>query len=89
MKTIKLSRLLLGAVLFLSAGSATLNAEGMKCGAGKCGASMKTLKVKTETMKRASKKVDDSKKSSEFESYQKWNKEYSKDEPQRGTISTH
>ena len=89
MKTIKLSRLLLGAVLFLSVGSTTLNAEGMKCGAGKCGASMKTPKVKTETMKRASKKVDDSKKSSEFESYQKWNKEYSKDEHQRGMISTH
>ena len=44
MKVLKLSTLLLGAALFLSLGSSTLNA-GMKCGAGKCGAAMKAPKT--------------------------------------------
>jgi uncharacterized low-complexity protein len=37
MKALKLSALLLGAILFLGLGSSTLSAEGMKCGSGKCG----------------------------------------------------
>ena len=37
MKALKLSAMLLGAALFLGLGSTTLSAEGMKCGAGKCG----------------------------------------------------
>ncbi|MCW8896200.1 MAG: hypothetical protein OQK48_09120 [Sulfurimonas sp.] len=86
MKNIKL---LLGVVVFLGLGLVTANAQGMKCGSGKCGASMKSSKIKDETNKRDSKKVEDSKKSSEFESYQKWNKEYSKDKHERGVISTH
>jgi len=45
MKALKLSALLLGAVLFLGLGSSTLSAEGMKCGAGKCGSSMKAPKT--------------------------------------------
>jgi len=39
MKALKLSTILLGAVLFLGIGSTTLSAQ-MKCGAGKCGAAM-------------------------------------------------
>ncbi len=40
MKTLKLSALLLGAVLFVGMGATALAEEGMKCGAGKCGKSM-------------------------------------------------
>ena len=40
MKALKFSTTLLAAVLFLGLGASSLNAE-MKCGAGKCGASMK------------------------------------------------
>ena len=43
MKALKVSALLLGAILFLGLGSTTLNA-GMKCGAGKCGSTMKAPK---------------------------------------------
>ncbi len=39
MGKLKLSALLLGAVLFLGFGATSLSAE-MKCGAGKCGSSM-------------------------------------------------
>ncbi|MCF6309244.1 MAG: hypothetical protein L3J19_02035 [Sulfurimonas sp.] len=89
MKTIRLSTLFLGAVMFLGFGFTTASAEGMKCGAGKCGSSMKTPRVQAEAMKDDSKKLDTHKKSSKFESYQKWSKEYSKDKNQRGVISTH
>ena len=41
MKRLNLATLLLGAVLFLGLGATTASAEGMKCGAGKCGSSMK------------------------------------------------
>jgi len=41
MKALKLSAMLLGAALFLGLGSTTLSAEGMKCGAGKCGGAKK------------------------------------------------
>ena len=41
MKALKLSAMLLGAALFLGIGSTTLSAEGMKCGAGKCGGAKK------------------------------------------------
>lgn len=89
MKTIRLSTLLLGAVMLLGFEFTTASAEGMKCGAGKCGASMKTPKVKAEAMKDDLKKLETSKKSLEFESNEKWNKEYFKDKSQRGAISTH
>lgn len=45
MKNFKLSALLLGVALFLSIGATTASAEGMKCGAGKCGAAMMAPKV--------------------------------------------
>ena len=41
MKKLNLSALLFGATLFMAMGSTTLSAESMKCGAGKCGSSMK------------------------------------------------
>ncbi len=41
MKKLNLVALLLGAVLFLAIGATTASAQGMKCGAGKCGSSMK------------------------------------------------
>ena len=42
MKKLNLAALLLGAMLFLGLGATTASAaEGMKCGAGKCGSSMK------------------------------------------------
>lgn len=45
MGNIKLSTLFLGAFLFLSIGAGVANAEAMKCGAGKCGSSMKAPKA--------------------------------------------
>lgn len=44
MGKLKLSALLLGAALFLGFGATSLSAE-MKCGAGKCGSSMKAPKA--------------------------------------------
>lgn len=44
MKIVKISALLVGAMLFVGMGATTLSAEGMKCGAGKCGSSMKVEK---------------------------------------------
>ena len=41
MKALKLTALLLGAALFTGIGATILSAEDMKCGAGKCGSSMK------------------------------------------------
>ena len=41
MKKLSLSALLLSAGLFMAMGATTLSAEGTKCGAGKCGSSMK------------------------------------------------
>ncbi|MBU1657635.1 hypothetical protein KKG72_01105 [bacterium] len=40
MKKLNLTALLLGAALFMAVGTTTLSAEAMKCGDGKCGASM-------------------------------------------------
>ncbi len=40
MKKLNLAALLLGAGLFMTMGTTSLSAEGMKCGAGKCGSSM-------------------------------------------------
>ena len=40
MKKLNLAALLLGAALFLGFGVTTASAEGMKCGAGKCGSAM-------------------------------------------------
>ena len=40
MKKLTLSSLLLGAALFVASGTLPLSAAEMKCGAGKCGASM-------------------------------------------------
>ncbi len=40
MKKLHLTALLLGAGLFVLMGATSLSAEGMKCGAGKCGKSM-------------------------------------------------
>lgn len=40
MKKLNLTALLLSAGLFAVMGATSLSAEGMKCGAGKCGASM-------------------------------------------------
>ena len=40
MKKLNLTALLLGAGLFAVMGATSLSAEGMKCGAGKCGKSM-------------------------------------------------
>ncbi|MEA1982155.1 MAG: hypothetical protein U9N39_01320 [Campylobacterota bacterium] len=42
MGKLKLVALLLGAILFTGIGAISLSAEEMKCGAGKCGASMDT-----------------------------------------------
>jgi len=44
MGKLKLSALLLGAALFLGFGATSLSAQ-MKCGAGKCGSSMKAPKA--------------------------------------------
>jgi len=41
MKALKLTALLFSAALFTGIGATTLIAEDMKCGAGKCGSSMK------------------------------------------------
>jgi hypothetical protein len=41
MKKLNLAALLLGAGLFMAMGSISLSAADMKCGAGKCGSSMK------------------------------------------------
>ena len=46
MKKLNLTALLLGASLFMVMGTTTLSAEAMKCGAGKCGASMKAPAAK-------------------------------------------
>ncbi|MCK4738281.1 MAG: hypothetical protein KAT10_06925, partial [Sulfurimonas sp.] len=89
MKTIRLSRLFLGAVLFLSVGFTAASAEGMKCGAGKCGASMKTPKVKDESTKWDSKKYDANKVTPKVYEKQEWIKQDSQVEYQRGAISTH
>jgi len=40
MKKLNLATMLLGAALFTGFGAVSLSANGMKCGAGKCGASM-------------------------------------------------
>ena len=41
MKKLNLAALLLGAGLFMAMGTTTLSASDSKCGAGKCGSSMK------------------------------------------------
>ena len=56
MSKLKLSTLLLGAMLFLGLGSTSLSADGMKCGAGKCGSSM-NKDAKKDAKKCASKET--------------------------------
>jgi len=41
MKKLNIAALLFGAILMLGLGATSASAEGMKCGAGKCGSSMK------------------------------------------------
>ena len=89
MKTKKLSILLFGAVLFLGLGSFTATAQSIKCGAEKCGASMSSTVIKDEKKKDDVKKSDTKEHVSEFEIYQRYNRQYHKDEYQRGTIRTH
>ena len=84
MKTIKLSRFLLSSVLFLSVFSLTASAEGMKCGA-----SMKTPKIKEESTKWNPKKYDANKVTPKVYEKQEWLKQDSQAEYQRGTIGTH
>ncbi len=45
MKHLKLGTLLIAAVLFTGFGATTLSAEGMKCGAGKCGNAKEAVKA--------------------------------------------
>jgi hypothetical protein len=74
MKTIRLSTLLVGAIMFLGSGFTTASAEGMKCGA-----SMKASKVKTE----------DVNKSIEVYGLKEWNIKRPNEGYKRGEISTH
>lgn len=55
MKKLSLTALLLGAGLFAVMGATSLSAEGMKCGAGKCGKSMEKPASKCGDAKKASK----------------------------------
>ncbi len=48
MKTLRSTTSLLASVLLLGLSFSTLNAEGMKCGAGKCGSAMMPAKEKKE-----------------------------------------
>ncbi len=45
MKHLKLGAVLLAAALFTGFGATTLSAEGMKCGAGKCGNAKEAVKA--------------------------------------------
>jgi uncharacterized low-complexity protein len=62
MKKFNLAALLFGAMLFISLGATTASAEGMKCGAGKCGSSMKKPATKCGADKKASTKCGGEKK---------------------------
>ena len=57
MGKLKLSALIIGAVLFLGLGATSLSAE-MKCGAGKCGSSMKAPKSCGKTDCKCGEKCD-------------------------------
>ena len=59
---LKISTLFLGAVLFTGMGATVLNAEAMKCGAGKCGKSMKASAAKCGKDKKADTTKSDAKK---------------------------
>jgi uncharacterized low-complexity protein len=63
MKKLNLATLLLGAMLFLGLGATTASAESMKCGAGKCGSSMKKPASKCGGEKKAASKCGSEKKS--------------------------
>ena len=58
MKKMGLSALLLAAALFTGFGVTTASAEGMKCGAGKCGASMKPVKNMNSSSAKSCNKPD-------------------------------
>ncbi|MDA3909048.1 MAG: hypothetical protein PF437_08155 [Sulfurimonas sp.] len=63
MKKFNLATLLLGAMLFLGLGATTASAaEAMKCGAGKCGSSMKKDTAKCGGEKKAAAKCGAEKK---------------------------
>jgi len=94
MKNFKFSALFLSISLLLSF-SAVASAEGMKCGAGKCGASMKVPKAamkcgagkygtSIKTPKAAMKYGDSMKIQKES-----WYKKDSQEEYERGEIKTH
>ncbi len=51
MKKLNLTALLLGAALFTGLGAVSLSASDMKCGAGKCGSSVKKPMKKESAMK--------------------------------------
>ncbi len=62
MKKLNLAALLLGAGLFVAMGTTALSASDMKCGAGKCGSSMKKTASKCGASKKAATKCGDDKK---------------------------
>jgi len=93
MKTIRLSKLLLVSALFLSVGFTTAYTEDMKCGAGKCGASMNTKdtkKVEKKNKKWNPKKVDDAKNNyNNYYNNQNQMRQNSNQKYEKGTIQTH
>ena len=62
MRKLNLTALLLGAALFTGLGVTSASAEGMKCGAGKCGSSMSQPSKKCGAEKKASAKCGAEKK---------------------------
>ena len=89
MKTIKLSKLLLGIILFSSVYFTTASAETMKCGVGKCGSSTNTPKVKEKNEKWNPKTYDTPKMNSNVYENNGWIKQDTRQEYQRGEIRTH
>lgn len=77
MKSIKLSKKLLSTILFLGISFIPLNAQNKKVATSENNNSIKGKQYNTI------------KQNLKFKSYQKWNKEYSKDKYQKGVISTH
>ena len=64
MKKLSISTLFVGVAFFAAIGTITLSAEGMKCGAGKCGSSMSKPTPKCGSSKKDSAKCGKEKKSS-------------------------
>lgn len=62
MKKLSLLSLVASAVLFIALGASSAGAEGMKCGAGKCGDSMKAPVKKCGAEKKDAKKCGSEKK---------------------------